>query len=80
MYLVYGESYRLIDEEIKKIIKDETNIITIDLNESQLEDVIREATYVSMFQEKKYLIVKNALFFTIAKIKEDYLYILFKYI
>ncbi len=79
MYLVYGESYRLIDEEIKKIIKDETNIITIDLNESQLEDVIREATYVSMFQEKKYLIVKNALFFTSAKIKEEDLDILFKY-
>jgi len=71
MYLIYGESFRLIDEEIKKIIKDNTNIITMDLLEVTLEDVITEATYVSMFEEQKIIIVKNALFFTAAKAKEE---------
>lgn len=79
MYLIYGESYRLIEEEIAKITKDETNIITMDLTISTLEDVINEATYVSMFQEKKYIIVRNADFFTSAKTKEETLEILFKY-
>lgn len=80
MYLIYGESYRLIEEEIEKIIKENTNVITMDLNVSSLEDVIREATYVSMFQEKKFLIVRNASFFTSSKTKEEDLDILFKYI
>lgn len=67
MYLIYGESFRLINEEINKIIKNEKNIITYDLNVSTLEDVINEANYVSLFLEKKILIVKNALFFTAEK-------------
>ena len=79
MYLIYGESYRLIEEEIAKITKDETNIITMDLTISTLEDIINEATYVSMFLEKKYIIVRNTDFFTSAKTKEETLEILFKY-
>lgn len=79
MYLIYGESYRLIEEEIKKIVKNETNIVTMDLSVSTLDDVIREATYVSMFQEKKFLIVRNATFFTSEKTKEETLELLFKY-
>ncbi len=79
MYFVSGESYRLVDEEIKKIVKNETNVITIDLNQSSLVDVIQEATYVSMFQEKKFLIVKNASFFSAGKGKDEDLEILFKY-
>lgn len=79
MYLIYGESYRLIEEEIKKIIQNETNVITMDLNTTPLEEVIREATYVSMFQEKKFLIVRNAFYFTSAKAKEEDLELLLKY-
>lgn len=80
MYLIYGESYRLIEDEISKIKKEETNVITIDLSISTLDDVLREATYVSMFQEKKFLIVRNAFFFTNTKTKEENLEPFFKYI
>lgn len=80
MYLIYGESYRLIEEEIAKIKKEETNIVVMDLSESSMEDVIREATYVSMFQENKILIVRNAFIFTSAKTKEEDLELLLKYI
>lgn len=80
MYLIYGDSFRLIQEEIAKIIKDDVNVVTFDLATSTLEDVLTEATYVSMFEEKKYIIVKNALFFTSAKSKEEDLELLFRYL
>lgn len=79
MYLIYGESYRLMEEEIEKIVKDNTNIVTMDLSQSSLEDVIQEATYVSMFQEKKFLIVRNATFFASDKMKEETQDSFFKY-
>ena len=71
MYLIYGESFRLIDEEIKKIIKEETNVVMLDLALVSLDDVLMEATYVSMFEEKKILIVKNADFFGSGKESEE---------
>ena len=71
MYLFYGESFRLIEEEIKKIVKESPNVLTIDL----------EASSVSMFQEQKYLIVRNANFFTTAKskTKEEEIELFLKY-
>lgn len=71
MYLIYGESFRLIDDEIRKIVKDEKNIVTLDLSIVTMEDVLTEATYVSMFEEKKILLVKNANFFASGKESEE---------
>ena len=39
-------------------------------NEFSLEDILEEASYVSMFGEMKYCIVKNANFFGSSKLKE----------
>ncbi len=80
MYLFYGESFRLIEEEIEKIIKGNNNVLTMDLSVSTLQDVIEEATYVSMFQEQKYIIVRNANFFTSNKSKEEDIELFLKYI
>ncbi len=80
MYLFYGESFRLIEEEIKKIIKESSNVLTMDLNVCTLNDVLEEATYVSMFQERKYIIVRNANFFTSEKTKEEDVQFFLKYI
>lgn len=79
MYLIYGESYRLIDEEIARIIKDQTNIVSFDLTQSTIEDVITEATYVSMFEEKKYILVKNSDFFAADKADEEAIELLLNY-
>ncbi|MBE6140758.1 MAG: DNA polymerase III subunit delta [Firmicutes bacterium] len=57
--LISVDSYRLIEEEIKKIIKDEPYIF-YNLNEVKLSDVIEQASYNSMFEEKKNIIVYNA--------------------
>lgn len=71
MYLIYGESFRLIEFEINKIVGESQNIISVDLSSSSLMDVLTEATYVSMFQEKKYIIAKNASFFSNGKISDS---------
>ncbi len=71
IYLISGDSYLLVNEKISEIIKDSKNISTLDLNINTLEDIILEAGYISMFDEEKYIIVKNANFFGSGKLKEE---------
>ena len=52
-YLIYGTSYHLIDEEIKKIIKDK-KYETKSLLDVSIKDVIEDLSYSSMFEKKKY--------------------------
>ena len=40
IYLITSDSIRLIDEELKKILKKEKNIETFDLNSVELEDIL----------------------------------------
>lgn len=69
--LISGDSFLLINEKISEIVGDSNNITTFDVQESTIEDILIEAGYVSMFQETKYIIVKNANFFGTEKIKES---------
>lgn len=63
IYLITGNSYYLMEEEINKIVGD--NICsTFDLNTTELSDILEEANYFSLFDEKKYMIVKSADIFT----------------
>jgi len=71
IYLIAGESNQLINEEIKKINKDYENVLYIDYTNSSMEEILAEASYYSMFNDKKLLIVKNANFFASDKINED---------
>lgn len=59
-YLISSASYYLIEEEICKIIGEEKNVSRFDLNYITLDELIEEAAYFSLFEEKKYLIVKSA--------------------
>lgn len=70
MYLINGESYLLVNDEISKIIKDNKNIVSYDLSENSLEEVLIEAGYLSLFQEEKFIIVKNAKFFGSGKLSD----------
>lgn len=63
VYLINGESYILINEKLNEIVGDSKNITTFDLSVNTLEDVIIEAGYFSMFESKKFIIVKNAPYF-----------------
>lgn len=68
MYLYYGLEQFLIDKEINKI-KLENNILDIDvieydLENTKLEDIIEDALSISLFSNKKLIIVDNAYIFT----------------
>lgn len=86
MYLLYGLEKYLIDEEIKKIIKD-NNIDSININKynlenTLLEEIIDDASTISLFQDKKIIIVENAYIFSASgskKLQEQNLDILINY-
>ncbi|MCM1053859.1 MAG: DNA polymerase III subunit delta [Ruminococcus sp.] len=71
VYLISGESYLLINEKINSIVGDSKNISNFDLNENSLDEVLIETGYISMFEEEKFIIVKNANIFGSAKLKEN---------
>lgn len=77
--LISGESYLLVNEKINDIVGLSKNVTTFDLAQSTLEDVLIEAGYVSMFEEEKYIVIKNANFFGTDKIKDSDIDILLNY-
>lgn len=77
--LISGDSFLLINEKVNEIVKDSKNVAVFDLSENTLEDVFVESGYVSMFQEDKYIIIKNANFFGTDKIKDSDLEMLMNY-
>ena len=87
MYLLYGLEKYLIDERIKKIIQ-ENNIENIDINRYNLEnssikEIVEDASIISMFQDKKMIIVDNAYIFTSStnkKLPEQDIDLLTKYL
>lgn len=66
MYLFYGIEKYLIEKEIKKMSSsiNELNIIKYNLEETNLKDIIEDACTVSLFSDKKLIIVENAYIFT----------------
>ena len=57
-----------MEEELKKILKDNP-YTSFDLNAVELDDVLDEASYFSLFDDKKYMVVKNAQIFGASKRK-----------
>lgn len=58
-YIIIGTSYHLINDEINSIIKSKDNLLSFDLDECKMADVIKETNYMSLFEEEKYIIIKN---------------------
>ena len=77
--LITGESILLINEKIDEIVKDNKNITSFDMNANTIEDVLLEAGYFSMFEEEKFIIVRNANFFGSGKLNEKEADSLLKY-
>ncbi|MBQ4031123.1 MAG: DNA polymerase III subunit delta [Bacilli bacterium] len=69
IYLISSSSYRLMEEEIHKIVKDHI-YTSFDLNYQSIEEVLDEANYFSLFDEEKYLVIKNANIFSASRKKE----------
>ena len=66
IYLISSNSIHLIEDEIKKIVKDNP-YTTFDLNNVLIDDVLEEVSYFSLFDEIKYIVCKNANIFGSSK-------------
>lgn len=70
VYLISSNSFHLMEDELKKILKDNP-YTSFDLNAVELDDVLEEASYFSLFDDKKYMVVKNAQIFGASKRKSN---------
>ena len=68
-YLIYGNDYSLIKKEINKITSGIKDIVKYDLSFNKIDELLDDASCISMFKDKKVLIGENALFLT--SIKEN---------
>lgn len=66
-YLIVSETIYNIEKKLKDLTKDISNIITFNLDIDTIDSVLEEASYFSMFDSQKCLIVKNAKFFGSSK-------------
>ena len=73
VYLLYGTEDFEIEEEIKKLSKDidEMNISKYDLNNDMLSLALEDAKTISLFGDKKLVIVDNAIMFTDSTSKDS---------
>ena len=63
-YIIKSFSHYLLDLEIKKITNNSLNVISFDLDEDTLNNVLEECNYLSLFEDMKYILVKNMKYFS----------------
>lgn len=70
-YIIYGNSYKLIDREIDKIVKDKDKTSYF-MGESSIEDILSDISYNSLFEDEKTIIIRRAeLIFSDKESKKD---------
>lgn len=81
-YIIKSNSYRLLKRELDKLIKDidKQNINYFDLDVDNIKDILDNANYVSLFDDKKCIIVYNSNIFGIKFEYKNELEILEKYL
>ena len=70
IYVIYSESYRLLYDEINKITKNNSYSLYNAL-EDNLDDILDNASYMSLFSEKNYMVVKNVSNFSSKRKTDD---------
>lgn len=63
IYLIKGNSYNLINEELAKITNNASNIDRFSLNDTPLNECLEAASYFGMFEEKKVILIKDTKYF-----------------
>lgn len=66
-YLIVSETIYNIEEKLKELKNGIDNIITFNMNENTMDEVLQEASYFSMFDDKKCIVVRNAKLFGSSK-------------
>ncbi len=64
LYLIYGSNYGLIKREIDKIAHGENDVVSFDLSNEKVDEMLDEASCMSLFGTKKILVGQNAFFLT----------------
>ena len=70
-YLIVSETIYNINEKLNELTHDIPNIVRFNLDENTIDEVLQEASYLSMFDDKKCIIVKNAKFFGNSKASDS---------
>lgn len=73
VYIIVGNSFHLINDEIKKIVKLNDNIIHLNYQDGGLKRVLEEASYFSLDNTKKIIIVENFVINDDAELLKEYL-------
>ncbi|HHW69201.1 MAG TPA: DNA polymerase III subunit delta [Tenericutes bacterium] len=75
IYLFYGNNQFSIDNEIKKIIKEnkieEIDKVKYDLEQTNISNILDDALTTSLFENKKLIIVENSYIFTGVNSKKE---------
>lgn len=83
-YLLYGMEDFLINLEIKKIIKkeniDDFSITRYDLNLDSIKKIVEDSQTMSLFEDKKIVIVNNCNYFNRVKNNEEDVNLLLNYL
>lgn len=66
IYVIYSTSYRLLKDNINKIVKDNKYSI-YNQDEVEMDDILDTASYQSLFDDKNYIVVKNVTSFSSKK-------------
>ena len=83
-YLLYGKESFLINKEVKNIINkngiEDINVSKYNLETNTLDEILEDATTVSLFSSNKLIIVENAFIFSRVNRKIDNIDLLEKYL
>ena len=66
-YLIVSETIYHVNECLKKLTNNIDNIVTFNMDENTIDEILSEASYYSMFDDQKCIIVKNAKIFSSGK-------------
>ena len=71
VYLIASESYKLLKEEVDKIIGKSLSVVKFDARVNTINEVTQEAGYYSLTGETKYIIYNEPSFFKATKKDEE---------
>lgn len=66
-YLLVSETNYFIEQKLKELKDGIDNIVTFNMDVNTMNEVLEEASYLSMFNDKKCIIVKNAKCFSASR-------------
>lgn len=80
IYLIKSDSFFLLNNKISELTQGIEDITKIDLDDSLISDVINDASYHSLFDDKKAVVITNTKYFGGKFLYEEDMELLFNYL